>query len=211
MNNAGKTGCGCMIFILVCCLVAAGLLAHPLSLKFLGNQFRYEDKVFPSEVVFVPRFEEDRNGELYVDAFREYWTGNGKAIYVEDDKVFGTSILEPVQRMARARNIKEGVIGKVGVEGEGAAAARKVRKQFSAMGYKKVIVLVPEYASRRYHLLYENPPGDEKTIYLIKPVTVSYFKKDKWWKDGPSRLLLLKELFSIGSDSIDRFKDGGRD
>ncbi|MBA4416705.1 MAG: hypothetical protein C0392_02165 [Syntrophus sp. (in: bacteria)] len=208
MNSSGKTGCGCLIFILVCCLVAAGLLAHPISLKFLGNQFRYEDKVFPSEAIFIPRFHEDRNGELYIDAFREYWAGNGKTIYAEDDKMFGASILEPIQKMAKARNIKEEAVKKIETGGDGITATLNVKKQFAAMGYRKVIILVPEYASRRFHLLYEGSGDGGKTIYLIKPVNVSYFKKDRWWKDGPSRLLLLKELYSMGSNAADRFKHG---
>jgi len=43
MNNKGKVGCGCLVFILVICMVLAGISMHPISLKFIGNQFRYED------------------------------------------------------------------------------------------------------------------------------------------------------------------------
>lgn len=94
MNRNGKAGWGCLIFLLICVLVAVGLSVHPISLRFIGNQFRHEDRVSPSDALYIPRFEEDRNGELYVDAFREYWAGSGRVIYMEDDKLFGVSILE---------------------------------------------------------------------------------------------------------------------
>jgi hypothetical protein len=209
MKRDGKVGCGCLIFILICVLVAVGLSVHPLSLKLLGNQFRYEDKVVPAEALFVPRFDEDKHGELYVEAFREYWAGNGRIIYVEEDKMFGASILDPVNRMARLRDIKEAAIKKIDVEGEGVVEAQKIMKQFAAVGCKRVIILVPEYASRRYHMLYGDAGKEGKTTFLIKPVTVAYFKKDKWWKDSQSRLLLLGEIFSLGPLWMEKFKYGG--
>ena len=57
---------------LIIIMVLTGALIHPISLSIIGNQFRYEDKIFTSDVIFVPRFPEDRNGELYVEAFRNY-------------------------------------------------------------------------------------------------------------------------------------------
>jgi hypothetical protein len=212
MKQDGKVGCGCLIFILICVLVGAGLTAHPISLKLLGSQFRHEDKIFPSDVIFVPRFEEDRAGEAYVDSFREFWAGNGRVIYVEDDKVLGESILDPLHKMARARGIKETFLKRLETGGEGIAKVRNVKKQFASMGIKKVIIVVPEYASRRFHLLYGSSGDDSKTLYLVKPVSVSYFKRDGWWKNGPSRLLLLNELFSTGSLVVDKFTRGeGKD
>jgi hypothetical protein len=208
MKRDGKVGCGCLIFVLICVLVGVGLSIHPISLRFLGGQLRYEDRISPSDVIFVPRFEEDRGGEAYVEAFREYWAENSRVIYVEEGKMFGASILEPVHRMARARGIKEAQVKKIEAEGEGSRKAYKIKAQFAAMGVKKVIVLVPEYASRRYHLLYGDSGHEGKTVFLIKPVNVSYFKRDGWWKNGDSRLLFLDELFSVGSLSIEKFKRG---
>ena len=210
MKNGGKAGCGCLVFILVCILVAIGLFVHPLSLKSVGNYFRYEDKIFPADALFVPRFDEDKSGELYIEAFRDYWAGIARTIYVEEDKMFGASILEPVHRMARVRGIKEGAIRKMEVEGEGLAEAAHVKKQFAALGVKKVIVLVPEYASRRYHTLYGDSGAEGKTVFLIKPVTVSYFHKDKWWKDRQSKLIILNEFFSLGPLWIEGFRRGRR-
>ena len=209
MKRDGKAGCGCLIFILICFLVAVGLSVHPLSLKFIGGQFRHEDKIFPADALFVPRFDEDKGGELYIEAFRDYWAGNGRTIYVEEDQMFGASILEPVHRMAKLRGIKEGAVKKIDLEGEDAAEARKAKKQFAAMGCKRVTILVPEYASKRFHMLYGNSSKEEKTVYSIKPVPVSYFKRDKWWKDRHSILILLEELLSMGPLSMDRFKNGG--
>ena len=78
MKNEGKAGCGCLIFILVISMVAVGILMHPFTLRLLGGQLRYEDKTVPSDAIFVPNFPEDRNGELYQEAFREYQAGNGR-------------------------------------------------------------------------------------------------------------------------------------
>ena len=202
----GKAGCGCLLFVLICFLVAIGLSVHPISLRLVGSQLRYEDKIFPSDAIFVPRFDEDRSGDLYIDAFREYWAGNGQTVYIEDDRMLGASILEPVQRMARQRGIKEGAVKKVDVEGNDAEKVLKIKKSFTAMGMKKVVVLVPEYASRRFHILYGDSSVSAKTVYLIKPVNVPSFKKDRWWKDGQSRMILLRELFAMASLAVDRFR-----
>lgn len=208
MNNKGRVGCGCLIFILVVCMVGAGIFMHPFTLKFIANQFRYEDKIFQSDVIFVPRFSEDKNGELYIATFSEFWAGNGKAIWVEDDKLLGMNISEMVLKMAKERGIKDGVIKKIEVDGEGKTKAGKIKEYIEKTGVKKVILVVPEYASRRFHLVFGSPKDDEKVLFLIKPVSVSYFKKDKWWKESVSRDILLKELSLIGSYYFDKFKYG---
>jgi hypothetical protein len=207
MRIEGKAGCGCLILILVFFMVFTGVLVHPFTLKFIGNQFKYEDKLFPSEAIFVPRFAEDKNGELYIDAFREHWAGNGKAIWVEEDKIFGISIMDIILKMAKTRGVKETAIKKLEVDAEGRKKVDKIKERFEGMGFKRVIILVPEYASRRFHLLYGSSE-EGKTLYLIKALNVSYFKKDNWWKDGASRIILLRELCSIGSCCVGRFKYG---
>ena len=208
MNTKGKVGCGCLIFILVVCMVGAGIFMHPFTLKFITNQFRYEDKIFQSDAIFVPRFSEDKSGELYIAAFREFRAGNSKEIWVEDDKLLGMNISEMVLKMAKERGIKEGVIKKIEIDGEGKIKAGKAREYIEKTGAKKVIVVVPEYASRRFHLVFGSPKDDGKVLFLVKPVSVSYFKKDKWWKEPVSRDILLKELPLIGSYYFDKFKYG---
>lgn len=198
MQNKGKSGCGCFLFILVVCMVFAGALMHPFTLKLIAKQMRYEDKIIPADIIFVHRFVEDKSGELYTDAFREYWAGNGKAIYVEEDKIFGVSIENLITKLAETKGIKENVVKAIDAEGEGAIKLNKMNEQFRTIGYKKVIVLVPEYASKRYHVLYDSLEGDGKILYMIKPVEMTYFKKDKWWKDATSRLALFKEIYERG-------------
>ena len=206
MKSGGKAGRGFLLFVLICFLVLIGLAVHPVSLRLIGGQFRHEDRIFASDAVFVPRFDEDKNGELYIDAFREYWAGNGKIVYIEEEKIFGTSMLELVQRMARQRGIKDEAVRKIEAGGDDLEKTSQVRKTLSAMGLRKVIVLVPEYASRRYHILFGNSPEGAKTVYLIKPVHVQSFKRDSWWKDGQSRKALLGELSSMLSLAVDRIR-----
>ena len=208
MSKQGKAGCGCLVIILVFFMVIIGVLVHPLTLKLIGNQFKYEDKIFPSDAIFVPRFVEDRNGELYIEAFREYWAGNGKTILIEEDKVFGTSIVDLVLKMAKTRGVKEAVVKKVEVEGEGKIKIDKIKEKLTSMGFKKVIILVPEYASKRFHLFCGASKDEGKVLCLIKAVNVTYFKRDKWWKDSVSRGMLIKELFLTGSYYLERFKYG---
>lgn len=208
MNGKGMAGCGCLVFILIVVMVLTGVFMHPLTLKFLGNQFRYEDKTSPSDAIFVPRFPEDRNGELYVEAFRDYWAGNGKVIWVEDEKIFGVSIIEMIHRMGKSRNIKEDAIRKMEISGEGQVKADTTRERFRQLKYKTIIILVPEYASRRYKILYGSSGDDGKTVFRVKPVSVSYFKKDAWWKDSVSRYLMVDELAAIGSGYLHKFGYG---
>lgn len=211
MNSKGKAGCGCLIFILVICMVAAGILIHPISLKFIANQFRYEDKIFQSDVIFVPRFSEDKNGEVYTEAFREFWAGNGREIWLEDDKVLGMNISEIVLKLARERGIKDGVIKKIVMNVEEKYKSEGIRRYIEKAGVKKVILIVPEYASRRFHLMYGSHRDDEKALFLVKPVNVSYFKKDKWWKDASSREALFNELFLMCSYYSNKFKYGTKE
>jgi hypothetical protein len=207
MGNKGKSGCGCLLFILVICMVLVGALMHPFTLKLIAKQMRHEDKIIPADIIFVPRFVEDKNGELYTDAFREYWAGNGKLIYVEEDKIFGVSIESLITKLATTKGIKENVVKVVDAEEEGIAKLNKINEKYQAMGYKKVIVLVPVYASKRFRLLYDSLQGDGKVLYMIKPVEVTYFKKDKWWKDSTSRLALFKEIYERGAYYWSTFTD----
>jgi hypothetical protein len=211
MSNKGMAGCGCLIVVLIIIMVLTGVLIHPISLRFIGNQFRYEDKIFTSDVIFVPRFPEDRNGELYVEAFRDYSAGNGKLIFVEDDTILGTSIVELVNKMAKSRNVKEDALKKLGGSGEGLVKAQKIKEQIEKQGIRKVIILVPEYASRRFHLMYDSSKTNGRTIYFIKPVHVTFFKRDTWWKDSDSRSTLANETAAIGSYYLQRFKYGEKE
>lgn len=211
MNRRGLAGCGCLVIILVILMVLTGALVHPITLKFIGNQFRYEDKIFTSDAIFVPRFQEDNDGELYIEAFREYSAGNGKAIFVEDYTILGTSIVELVHKMAKARNVKDESIRKIAIHGEGLLKAQKTKDLLEKQGLRKVIILVPEYASRRFHLMYESSKTDGKTLYLIKPVLIPSFKRDQWWKERDSRAALTSEIFAIGSYYLQRFKYGEKE
>jgi hypothetical protein len=58
---------------------------------------------------------------------------------------------------------------------------------------KKVIVIVPEYASRRYHVIYSRDTSG--VLYMIKPLKVSYFQSDHWWRDDISRGLMAREAY----------------
>jgi len=196
-TGKGKAGCGCLLFVLVLCMVAAGVMVHPFSLKVIAGRFRHEDKLVPCDAIYVPRFSEDKNGELYTEAFREYWAGNGKVIWVEDDRLFGLTMKDIVARMAKERGIKEGALRALDVGGDGQAKAQMVKRSLAKQGIKKIIVVVPDYASKRCQMLYESGTGDLPVV-LIKPVQVSYFKLDKWWRDDLSRHLMEREFFRVG-------------
>jgi len=196
MDNKGKTGCGCLIGGLVIIMILTGVLLHPVSLRFMAKQFRYEDKIVPADAVFVPRFPEDRTGELYVEAFREYFSGNGKVVYIEDDKVLGTDIYDLVSRMAKTRGIKEGAIKSVELGNNGGGKTAALKEKLKASGVRKVIVVIPEYASRRYHQMYDSTRDGGAILYMIKPVQVSYFRKDGWWRDDPSRSIMAREFYT---------------
>jgi len=211
MNHRGMAGCGCLIIILIIIMLFTGALMHPITLRFLGTQFHYGDRIFTSDAIFVPRFPEDRNGELYVASFQDFSAGNGKAILVEDDTVLGTSIVELVNKMAKARNVKDDGIKRISASGEGLVKAQRVKEQIEKQGLRKIIIIVPDYASRRFHLMYDSARAGGKTLYLIKPVPVTYFNRDKWWKDSGSRGILAEEIFSISHYYLQRFKYGEKE
>lgn len=210
MNDKGKAGCGCLVGVLVIVMVVAGLAFHPLSLKSFAKYLRYEDPILTADAIFVPRFGEDRNGELYSDAFREYFAGNGRAIYVEDHKMPGKDVGSTLSEMARARGVKENVVRMVpsGETYEGRAPVAKER--LKKAGLKKVIVIVPEYASRPYHMMYSRNTGG--VVYMIKPLKVSYFQSDSWWRDDLSRGLMAREVYHVLEQYYDTLlkKDTGK-
>jgi hypothetical protein len=207
-NRKGKAGCGCLLFVVIVCMVLAALLVHPFSLRVLTGLLIYQDKIVPSDALLVPRFLEDKNGELYQEAFREFWAGNGRMIYVQDDQVLGMSVKEIVAKMAKQRGIKEDVVKKLDIGSEDKAAVSKLTEELEQVGVKKAILLVPEYASKRFHLLYGSEGANEKVIFLVKPVTVSYFKREKWWANEFSRGAMQRELYTLGSFYFSRFKYG---
>lgn len=196
MNNKGKAGCGCLIGILIIIMVVIGLGFHPLSLKSFAKCLRYEDMVVTADAIFVPRFPEDQNGELYSDAFREYFAGNGRAIYVEDAKTPGTDIGNIVGRMAEARGIKENAVKTIYPGETDKNRSTVIKAKLKAAGLKKVIIVVPEYASRRYHLMYGSSPDTAGTLYMVKPLKVSCFQGDRWWRDDLSRAIMTREVYN---------------
>ncbi|HOJ71413.1 MAG TPA: hypothetical protein PLR38_06205 [Syntrophorhabdaceae bacterium] len=208
MNNRGRAGCGCLLILLVIFMVFIGISIHPFTLRIIGKQFRYEDKVFKSDVIFVPRFNEDKNGEIYIDAFREYWAGNGNIISIEEDSIMGISMHEIVTRMAKTRGIKAEAIIRLDTKGDAGEKSERIKDAFIKSGAKKVIIMVPEYASRRFHLLYGSSRDKAGIVFIIKPVSVSYFKMDRWWRDSGSRVILFREVCSLCSYYFNRFKYG---
>ncbi len=210
MNTKGKAGCGCLFIMLVVFMVFIGIFIHPFTLRTIVRQFRYEDKIFKSDIIFVPRFHEDKNGEVYIEAFREYWSGNGNKICIEDDNLMGISMVEVVTRMAKARGIKSDAITKIEANGERDEKTGKIVEGLIKLGAKKVIIIVPEYASRRFHLIYSSKGYIDKIVFMIKPVAVSYFKMDRWWRESGSRVIIIKEIGSLGSFYFNRFKYGDK-
>lgn len=210
-NRKGKAGCGCLLFVVIVCIVLAALLVHPLSLRVLTGLLVYQDKIVPSDALLVPRFLEDKNGESYQEAFREFWAGNGRMIYVEDDQILGMSVKDLVARMAKARGIKEDVVKGLPLGAEDRALVSKLKERLAQLGVKKAVILVPEYASRRFHLLYGSEEASDRVVILVKPVSVSYFKREKWWANEFSRTALQRELYDLGSYYFSRFKYGQKD
>lgn len=193
MNNKGKTGCGCLVGILVIIMVVAGLGFHPLSLKSFAKLLRYEDTITAADAIFVPRFPEDKTGELFSDAFREYFAGNGRTIYVETEKVPGKDVGNSLHQMAVARGVKENVVKTVYTGQTDENRTSLIKDKLAAAGLKKVIIIVPEYASRRYHMMYARDTA--RTLYMIKPLKVSYFPSDRWWRDDLSRSVMAREVY----------------
>ncbi len=208
VNRRGRAGCGCLLFVVIIFIVVAGLLVHPLSLRVLTGLLVYQDKIVPSDALLVPRFLEDKNGEVYRDALREFQAGNGKVIYVEDDQVLGISVKEIVARMAKQRGVKEDIVKGLEISLEEKASVPKVRERLARAGVRRAILIVPEYASERFHMLYGSGGESDKILFLVKPVNVSYFKREKWWANEFSRAALQNELYGIGSHYFSRFKYG---
>jgi len=209
--SKGGVGCGCLVFIVVLVIILSGLLIHPFSLRLIGSRFYYADKIMPANAIYVPRFPEDKNGEVYVDAFHEFWSGNGKLIWIENDHIFGFSLKDIIARMASERRIKEDAVRSLDVEGDDLVKATQVKRAFSKLGYSKVVVVVPDYASRRFHRLYDLKEGSKGTVFLIKPVRVSYFKPEQWWKDGFSRKLVGHELSEMALYFVHGFKGSNKE
>jgi hypothetical protein len=207
-----KAGCGCLIFVLVLCMIIAAASIHPFSLRLLAGRLSYIDKILGADIIFVPRFSDDKNGELYTEAFREFWAGNGKLIFVEEDKVFGFSMKDIVSRMAKERGFKEDAVRPVSFRGNDRQKAAHIREYAAKQGYKKILVIVPSYCSRRYHYLYEPKETTvaKGPVFLVKSTDVSYFVRNGWWKSGSSRSIGIKELYRLGGVYLTRLPYVGK-
>jgi hypothetical protein len=193
-------------------MILAAALIHPFSLRFLGNRFHYQDRITSADIIFVPRFVEDKAGEVYTDAFRQFWEGNGRSIWVEDDFVFGFTMKDIVIRMAQQRGIKASAIHSVGLSGDDSAKASQGREVFAKQGIRRVVLVVPEYASRRYHSLYssEGSGAGDSIVFLVKPVDVPYFRSDKWWRNNESRSIMMREICRLGSMTLSHIGFGSK-
>jgi hypothetical protein len=191
-------------------MVFAAALIHPFSLRLIASHFRYEDKILPCDALFVPRFPEDRDGEVYDEAFREYWAGNGRSIWIEDDHLFSFTLKDIVSKMAKERGIKDNIVNALRLEGDDVRKAATVTQTLYKQGFKKVVLVVPEYASRRFHTLYTSVAGQsgDFVLFLVKPVDVTYFEAKRWWRNDVSRGVMLRELVRFGIFQLSRFKHG---
>ena len=100
--------------------------------------------------------------------------------------------------MAQDRGVKENAVKTVNPGNRDVMRPSEIKKKLKAAGLKKVIVIVPEYAARRYHREYSRETGG--TMYMIKPLKVSYFKSDSWWRDSLSRALTAHEVYTVLMD-----------
>ncbi len=211
-TQKGGVGCGCLLLVLVVCMVLAAAFLHPFSLRFMVNRLQYGDRIMPCDVIFVPRFVEDKDGEVYSEAFREYWAGNGKSIWIENDHVFGFAMKDIVDRMAKERGIKEEAVKALELEGDDLAKAAQVRSTLAKHGVRKAVLVVPDYASRRFRTIYasEEPSSRDSVLFLVKPVSMSYFKGDNWWRSDVSRSIMFREFYRFCALLFNRFMYGDK-
>lgn len=204
-GEQGKVGCGCLFFSFLALLVALFLFLHPLTLRIVGKQLIYADKVHYSDVIFVPKFSEDTEGETYVAAFEELKKGSAKSIWIEDYEILRTSVVSILKKLAKERGIKEDLIKGVNLNGNEAEKRKTLAELLKKERAKKTIVMVPEYASRRFHILYRSSENGEQVFFVV-PVKVRYFNSEKWWKESVSRDVVIKEYAAILSIFLDNFK-----
>jgi hypothetical protein len=204
-TQGGRKGCGCLLFVLIVCMVSLGALVHPFSLRSLAGCLRYQDRIVPADVIVVPRFPEDRGGELYTEAFREYWSGNGKSIVIEDDHVLGFTLKDIIGRLAKERGIKEAVVRAIETEGDDPTRAAGIKEALKKQGIRKIVLVVPSYSSRRFHSLYGSADANGM-MFLVKAVDVSYFRNDQWWKKSLSRSLVWRETYQTGALFFDHIR-----
>jgi hypothetical protein len=110
--------------------------------------------------------------------------------------------------MAKQRGVKEDIVKGMEIRLEEKASVPKVRERLARAGVRRAILIVPEYASERFHMLYSSGGQSDNILFLVKPVNVSYFKREKWWANEFSRAALQNELYGIGSFYFSRFKYG---
>lgn len=206
-KEEGKVGCGCLFFLFLLFLVVFGILFHPKTLRFIGGQLIYRDKILFSDVLYVPRFSEDSDGELYLAAFEELKKGNGRWIWVEDYELLQTSVVNILRRLAKERGVKEDLIKGIRLNGKESEKWKKLIELCKKERIRRVVVFVPEYSSRRYHIMLTGRSNGE-VVFLINPVKLAFFNQERWWKESKSREAILKEYVEIISLYSEKFKYG---
>ena len=194
--NKGRAGCGCLLFAARRLHGRRGC-AHPSFLVqglAAASATRTDRAVRRRFRAAVRR--KTRTGRSTREAFREYWAGNGKAIWVENDRVLGLTMKEIVARMAKARGIKEGAI-KAWTSRKATRRSRLPRRSRRSQnrGSRRWSSWCPITPRRDSTCsTSRGRKGEGPLLFLVKPVEVSYFKTDKWWKDDLSRALMGQNL-----------------
>lgn len=202
----GRAGCGCLIFALIVLMIFVGILMHPASLRFLARLLIYSDRTQFSDVTFVPKTEEDHGGEIYLYAFEELRNGNSKSLLVEEFSFIDVKISELLVKVAKERGLKNGPISGIKLEGDLKSKAKALKDFCKKRGIKKVTVLVPDYSSRKYAIIFRDLQSNEIN-FLIKPVSISIFNRERWWKDASSRILFFREISEILCVEKDKVKE----
>jgi hypothetical protein len=74
------------------------------------------------------------------------------------------------------------------------AEARLAAERLSSMGIKSVVVVVPDYKSRRLDRIYRRICAQRGIVARTLAVSTPQFSADNWWQARQSRKLFFTEM-----------------
>jgi hypothetical protein len=138
---------------------------------------------------------DDFGSERLIEAAKLVESGLGPSLWVTCPTSYGVSECEIGKAFLRRAGFRASTLRAVQTTLQPETAeARLAAEQLSSMGIKSVVVVVPDYKSRRLDRLYRRICAQRGIVARTLAVSTPQFNADNWWQARQSRKLFFHEM-----------------
>jgi hypothetical protein len=138
---------------------------------------------------------DDYGSERLIEAAKLVQSGLGASLWVTCPTSYGVSECEIAKAFLTRAGFRASTLQAVQTTPlPETAEARLAAEQLYSMGIKSVVVVVPDYKSRRMDRIYRRICAERGIVARTLAVSTLQFNADNWWQARQSRKLFFTEM-----------------